>query len=253
MQMRIIPGRYVARAVLGAFLLASFVLSFPVPASAAGYSRRIAIAPFASLTKEDIGGTISVLPRLLASRLMALAGADVLLLPAGGKSPEEAAREAKYPLLLQGTVSKLGKGYSIDVTVADLSTGRIAGAFFAAAATEDDIIAQLGVLSGEIAEKLFDVQGAIRTVSPAPPVAAPAPIPVAPLAVGGASVAAALPPLPLPSSPRPPGDGPRPPSRRSDSPTRSRTRSTASSRETWTPTGTEKSSPGAGTRSTSTG
>lgn len=205
--MRIIPGRHVARAVLVAVLLVSCVLVFPVPASAAGYSRRIAIAPFASLTKEDIGGTVSVLSRLLASRLMALAGADVLLLPAGGKSPEEAAREAKYPLLLQGTVSKLGKGYSIDATATDLSSGRSAGAFFTAAATEDDIIAQLGVLSGEIAEKLFDVQGAIRAVSPVPPAAAPALIPVAPLAIGGvpsapspqAAPAVASPPAPVPT------------------------------------------------------
>ena len=200
--MRIIPGRHVARAILGGILLVSSVLASPDPASAAGYSRRIAIAPFTSLTKEDIGGTVSVLPRLLASRLMALAGADVLLLPAGGKSPEEAAREAKYPLLLQGTVSKLGKGYSIDAAVTDLSTGGSAGAFFAAAATEDDIIAQLGALSGEIAEKLFGVQGAVRTVSPAPPVAAPAPVPVAPLAIGGAA-AAAVPPPPaaIPATP----------------------------------------------------
>jgi len=206
--MRTLPGRHVARAVLVAVLLVSCVQASSVPASAAGYSRRIAIAPFASLTKEDIGGTVSVLPRLLASRLMALAGADVLLLPAGGKSPEEAAREAKYPLLLQGTVSKLGKGYSIDSTVIDLSTGRSAGAFFAAAATEDDIIAQLGVLSGEIAEKLFDVQGAARTVSPAPPAATPAPILPVPLAVGAsppapspqAAPAAAPPPAPVPTT-----------------------------------------------------
>ncbi len=167
--MRTIPGRHAARAALCAVLLFSCVPASPVPAEAAGYSRRIAIAPFASLTKEDIGGTVAVLPRLLGSRLMALAGADVLLLPAGGKSPEEAAREAKYPLLLQGTVAKLGKGYSIDAAVTDLSTGGSAGAFFTAAATEDDIIAQLGLLSGEIAEKLFGVQGAIRAVSPAPP------------------------------------------------------------------------------------
>ncbi|HSQ15457.1 MAG TPA: hypothetical protein VLQ94_04020, partial [Candidatus Binatia bacterium] len=194
-----------ARAVLGATLLVSSVLASPVPASAAGYSRRIAIAPFVSMTKEEIGGTVSVLPRLLASRLMALAGADVLLLPAGGKSPEEAAREAKYPLLLQGTVSKLGKGYSIDATATDLSTGKIAGAFFTAAATEDDIIAQLGALSGEIAEKLFDVQGAIRAMSPPPPPTVPAPVPVVPPAVGGvpaapapqAAPAAAAPPAPV--------------------------------------------------------
>jgi hypothetical protein len=204
--MRILTGRHVARVVVGAILLVSSVLASPVPASAAGYSRRIAIAPFVSMTKEDIGGTVSVLPRLLASRLMALAGADVLLLPAGAKIPEEAAREAKYPLLLQGTVSKLGKGYSIDATATDLETGKTAGAFFAAAATEDDIITQLGVLSGEIAEKLFDVQGAVRAMSPAPPPTAPAPVPVVPPAVGGvptapsppSAPAAAAPPAPVP-------------------------------------------------------
>ena len=216
--MRTIAGRHVARAVLGAVLLLSCVPASPPPASAAGYSRRIAIAPFASLTKEEIGATVSVLPRLLASRLMALAGADVVLLPAGGKAPEEAAKEAKVPLLLQGTVSKLGKGYSVDTTVTDLETGKPAGAFFAVAATEDDIIAQLGVLSGEIAEKLFGVQGAIRASAPPVPVA-PSPAPatiLAPAAVpltGGATGPAAQatpPPLPRPlrSRRRPPRDGP---------------------------------------------
>jgi hypothetical protein len=158
-------------------MLALFLaLLVAAPAIAAGYPRRIAVAPFESLTREDIGSTVSVLPRLVSSRLMALAGADVLLLPAGGKSPADAAKEAKYPLLLQGTVSKLGKGYSIDVVVTDLAEGKSAGAFFAAAATEDDIIAQLGILSGEISEKVFGVQGAVRAVAPvvaAPVVAAP--------------------------------------------------------------------------------
>ena len=203
--MRIALTRFIVRAVLGAVLLLSCVLSVPSPADAAGYSRRIAIAPFASLAKEDIGATVSALPRLLASRLMALAGADVVLLPAGGKAPEAAAKEAKVPLLLQGTVSKLGKGYSVDTTVTDLETGKAAGAFFAVAATEDDIIVQLGVLSGEIAEKLFDVQGAIRaTAPPAPLTASPAspafPAPSAIPAIGGPSIAA---PLAPPSTPVP--------------------------------------------------
>ena len=204
--MRIIPGRHVTCAVLGAVLFLSCVLASSVPASAAGYSRRIAIAPFASLTKEDIGGTVSVLPRLLASRLMALAGADVVLLPAGGKAPEAAAKEAKVPLLLQGTVSKLGKGYSVDTIVTDLETGKTAGAFFAAAATEDDIIAQLGVLSGEISEKLFGVQGAIRATAPPAPGVVPASGAIP--SIGGAPVASALapaatapPPTPPPSTP----------------------------------------------------
>jgi len=168
---------FVARASRVAFLLL-LVLHVAAPALASGYPRRIAVAPFESLAKEDIGSTVAVLPRLVASRLMALAGAEVLLLPAGGKSPADAAREAKYPLLLQGTVSKLGKGYSIDAVVTDLSDGKSAGAFFAAAATEDDIIPQLGILAGEIAEKVFGVQGAVRAASPAPAVPAPVAVPV---------------------------------------------------------------------------
>ncbi len=199
------------RAVPGMALLALLflcVLAQPLPASAAGYSRRIAIAPFTSLTKEDIGATVSVLPRLLASRLMALAGADVVLLPVGGEAPDAEAKEAKVPLLLNGMVSRLGKGYSIDTTVTDLETGKPAGAFFAVAATEDDIIAQLGVLSGEIAEKLFGVQGAIRAMAPPAPIAAsPAPAtgpsPAGIPSIGGglgvsASVPAVAAPTPAP-------------------------------------------------------
>src|SRR5512139_4292486 len=177
-------GRAVVRAAL--FLIVPVILLPASTSVAAGYPRRVAVAPFVSLAKDDIGSTVAVLPRLLASRLMALAGADVLLLPPDGKVPQEAAKEAKYPLLLQGTVSKLGQGYSIDTTVTDLTTGASAGAFFAVAATEDDIILQLGVLSGEIAEKLFGVQGAIRAVSPAPP--PPVAAPAAPAAGGGVAV-----------------------------------------------------------------
>ncbi|MDD5761967.1 MAG: VCBS repeat-containing protein, partial [bacterium] len=116
--------------------------------------------------------------------------------------------EARVPLRLQGTVSKLGKGYSVDTTVTDLETGKTAGAFFAVAATEDDIIAQLGVLSGEIAEKLFGVQGAIRATAPPAPVAASTaptafPAPGAIPSIGGATVAAAQasPPAPVPATP----------------------------------------------------
>lgn len=213
-QTRIVHGRHIGRAVLCAVLLLFCALSSPFPASAAVYSHRIAIAPFASLVKEDIGATVSVLPRLLASRLMALAGADVVVLPTSGKASEAAAKEAKVPLLLQGTVAKLGKGYSVDTTVTDIETGKAVGAFFVVAATEDDIIAQMGVLSGEIAEKLFGVQGAFRTIAPstavivpvpvssigtAPVVSAPAPAPVASVPAPAPAAAASL-PLPVPAT-----------------------------------------------------
>jgi len=95
----------------GAALLILSVLSAPRIASSAEYPRRIAIVPFVNLTGQDeIKPVVSVLPRPLSTRLMALAGAETTLLPAGEKGPEEAAKEAKVPLLLQGTVSKLGRG-----------------------------------------------------------------------------------------------------------------------------------------------
>ncbi|HSL92649.1 MAG TPA: VCBS repeat-containing protein, partial [Candidatus Limnocylindrales bacterium] len=189
-----------------AILICAFT-ALSLPAVSAEYPRRIAIAPFASLAKEDIQQTVSVLPRLLSSRLMALAGAEVLLLPAGEKSAEDAAKGAGLSLLLKGSVAKLGSGYSIDVTVTEVATGKVAGAFFASAATEDEIIPRLGDLATEISEKLFGVKAVVRAYAPPPaaqlPPSSPAvPPPVAP--AGGPS------PVPTPGQvpapvPAPPG------------------------------------------------
>ncbi|MBI5574928.1 MAG: hypothetical protein HY896_01030, partial [Deltaproteobacteria bacterium] len=71
------------------YILVSLFLA--LSAAAAEYPRKVAITPFATITREDIQPTVSVLPRLLSSRLMALAGADVALLPPGDKSPVEQA------------------------------------------------------------------------------------------------------------------------------------------------------------------
>ena len=177
-----------------------------MPAISAEYPRRVAIAPFTNLTgQEEVNPTVSILPRLLSSRLMAIAGAEVLLLPPGGKAPVEEAREARLPLLLQGMVSKVGKGYSIDTTVTDLATGQVAGAFYAAAATEDEIIPQLGSLAAGIAEKVFGVKPAV--VAALPPQTSPAPqlspsvvsLPSAPSG-GVTAPAAARMPVPGPES-----------------------------------------------------
>ncbi|HZW35999.1 MAG TPA: hypothetical protein VFF01_03605, partial [Candidatus Deferrimicrobiaceae bacterium] len=175
-------------------------------AFSAEYPRRVAIAPFVSLAKEDIQQTVSVLPRLLSSRLMALAGADVTLLPTGGKSPVEMAKSSGLPLVVEGTVAKLGKGFSIDVTVTETESGKSAGSFFAAASTEDDIIPQLGVLAGEMSEKLFGVKAAARAAAPAPAPMAVAPVAQPPvLPAGGPAAAPAAAPVPatpvVPSGP----------------------------------------------------
>jgi hypothetical protein len=172
-------------------LFCAITTFFPF-SSAAEYPRRIAIAPFSSLAKEDIQQTVSVLPRLLSSRLMAQAGAEVTVLPPAEKPAAETAKEAGFPLLLQGTVAKLGKGYSIDVTVLDLATGKTAGAFFAAANTEDDIIPQVGTLSSELAEKLFGIKPAARSV--------PAPVSLPQAAPPAGGPPAALPAVRAPSS-----------------------------------------------------
>src|SRR3990170_1330541 len=151
-------------------LAVAVLLAFAAAAWAAEYPRRIAIAPFAVLgPQEEIRQTVDILPRLISSRLMALAGAEVLLLSPADKPAGDAAKKAGQTLLLNGSVAKLGAGYSIDVTVSDLSNGQTAGAFFVAAATVDEIIPRLADLDSDISEKIFGVKTALR-----PPPALPA-------------------------------------------------------------------------------
>jgi hypothetical protein len=194
-----------SRSVLAVLVL----LAVSSAATAADYPRRIAIAPFTILgPHEDIRQTVDILPRLVSSRLMAMTGAEVLVLPPGGGSAEDAAKRAGLPLLLKGSVAKLGAGYSIDVTVTDLTTGQMAGAFFAAAATEDQIILRLGDLAADISEKLFGVKVA-GAYAPPPgyipaPVPSPAAAPTAPPGAAATTQTAVQPgpaPAPAPAAP----------------------------------------------------
>ncbi|HBO68864.1 MAG TPA: hypothetical protein DD658_01420 [Deltaproteobacteria bacterium] len=161
-------GKFGRRAWL-AVGLSGLVLAWLTGTAAAEYPRKVAIAPFTVLTpQEDLRNIVPVLPRLLSSRLMALSGAEVLLLTPGETPPEDAAKKAGYPLLLRGTVAKLGGGYSIDLAAADLAGGKAAGAFFASADTIDAIIPRLDDLAADISEKLFGVKTAARVSAPAP-------------------------------------------------------------------------------------
>jgi hypothetical protein len=184
-----------------AVLLCAAVVLSP-PAASAEYPRRVAIAPFTSLATEDIQQTVAVLPRLLSSRLMALAGAEVMLLQPGERPAVEAARETRVPILLQGTVAKLGKGYSIDVTALEPETGKSAGAFFASAASEDEIIPRLGDLAVEISEKLFGVKAVVRPNLPPPAAQIPTSYPAIPTSAPPAGGPSPVPsPAPVPVSP----------------------------------------------------
>ena len=80
------------------------LLAVSSAASAADYPRRIAIAPFSILgPAQEIRQTVDILPRLVSSRLMAMTGAEVLLIPPGNASPEDAAKEAQEADALFGT------------------------------------------------------------------------------------------------------------------------------------------------------
>jgi hypothetical protein len=195
--------RKIAVRVRPGFVVA-VLLAVSSAASAADYPRRIAVAPFALLgPQEEIRQTVDILPRLVSSRLMALAGAEVLLLPPGETPPEDAAKSAGLPLLLKGSVAKLGAGYSIDVAVTDLATGKIAGAFFVVAGNEDEIIPRLGDLAVEISEKMFGVKAVVKSPPPSPvpaPQVSP-PVVMPPAATTVAKPAVAPPPPVLPSPP----------------------------------------------------
>ncbi|HEY5997502.1 MAG TPA: VCBS repeat-containing protein [Candidatus Deferrimicrobiaceae bacterium] len=175
----------------------------PSPVHAADTSRRIAVAPFAVNGQDDVRPVAALLPRLLASRLMALAGVDAPVLAASDKSPADAAKEADAAFLLQGSVARLGKGYSIDVTVLDAISGKSAGAFFASPANEDEIIPAVGRLAEEISEKLFAVKPAAR---PLPAAASPASAPPSPAVPSMAPAAATRVPVQPAAADAPAGD-----------------------------------------------
>src|SRR3990170_336632 len=205
--MRRREGKSVWRACL-AVGLSGLLLAWFSAVAAAEYPRKVAIAPFSVLTpQEDLRNIVPVLPRLLSSRLMALSGAEVLLLLPGEAAPEEAAKKAGFPLLLKGTVAKLGGGYSIDLAADDLAGGKTAGAFFASADTIDAIIPRLDDLAADVSEKLFGVKSAARAYPP-PPAAQPSagqpPGPVTPVAIPGGPQAAAPVPAAAPSLPAAP-------------------------------------------------
>jgi len=203
-------GNRTVRAWLAAGL-SGLLLALFAGVSAAEFPRKVAIAPFAVLTsQEDLHKIAPLLPRLLSSRLMALSGAEVLILPAGAASPREAAGKSGYPLLLTGSVAQLGAGFSIDLTAEDLAGGGQAGAFFAAAETIDAIIPRLGDLAAEVSEKLFGVKTAVRSY-PLPAVQPQAGIPAVQTPASAVpatpQAAAAVPqavPQPVPAAPSTP-------------------------------------------------
>src|SRR4030067_755390 len=91
------------------FLLFAGLPAVSSVAWAAEYPRRIAIAPFAVLgSQEEIRQTVDILPRLISSRLMALAGVEVLLLSTAHMPAGEAAKNAGQSLLLHASGEKLG-------------------------------------------------------------------------------------------------------------------------------------------------
>jgi hypothetical protein len=91
----------------------------------------------------------------------------------------------------------------------------MAGAFFTAAATEDEIIPRLGDLAADISEKMFGVKTAVRAYTPPQAVPSPVSPPAipAPAATVGAPSAAVSPApvLPSPRAAAPPSAAPPPP------------------------------------------
>jgi hypothetical protein len=169
--------------VTAAILFFSIALAaaFFTPALAAEAPRRAAFAPFSSLT-EEAKPVAPLLARLLAVRVASLSGADTTVLPPDVSDPAAAAKEGGFPFLVTGTVARVGKGYSLDVSAVDPATGAKAGSFFAEAATEDGLIPALSPLAAQISEKLFGVKAAVPAAPAASTAAPPSPAPAAPAA-----------------------------------------------------------------------
>lgn len=171
--------RTVARFLVLAMILAVAAPAAGVAAETAAGGKRLAVLPFAANAPKDISYLQNALRDMLATRLAATVGAQIVprgeidqAVPAAkAYSAEELAGLAaklRADYLVTGTMTALGKSLSIDAKVQPAAADKAAESFFATAPTEDEIIIAIDRLAGDIASRVFGQQTSLAAVAAAP-------------------------------------------------------------------------------------
>lgn len=165
--------------------LAAHGLAFAAPPPS-----RVALLPFEAHADRDLSYLTNGLRDMLASRLTAGAGVEIVPRAAvtqalaGKPSPTEAAAirqlgaTLKADYVLSGSLTALAGSLSLDSTLHPVSGGGTPSSYYATAPREEEIITAIDNLSRQIAEKAFGKQlpaaAATTAVSPIPASGAPA-------------------------------------------------------------------------------
>jgi len=165
-------------------LLACFILTPKYDATAAeGSAKTVAVLPFAMHAPGSMAYLQDGLRSMLASRLAANGGADIIapgkvdaLLPEPAKVLQqseaiELARQLGADFIVTGSLTALGGAMSLDAKVISRDESAQPISFYGAAAQENEVIGAVNQLAWDIAAKVF---GASPPAAAAPAKTAPA-------------------------------------------------------------------------------
>lgn len=150
-------------------LLACLLLTLIVPAAATAQDR-VALLPFTAHADRDMGYLTNGLRDMLASRLTAQAGVEIVPQTAlaqalaGKAAPTDPAglrqlgNKLQADYLLVGSLTALAGSLSLDSTLHSVKGEGAPRTFYATAAREEMIIAAIDTLSWQIAEQAFGKQ-----------------------------------------------------------------------------------------------
>ncbi|MEW6594498.1 MAG: FG-GAP-like repeat-containing protein [Thermodesulfobacteriota bacterium] len=164
--------------VLGALiLLMAAVTAFASPAAPAA-GKKVAFLPFEAHAAKDLSYLTSGIRDMLASRLAAGAKIRVIDRTAVDKAlggaklsqPEQfrsLGKNVGADYVVAGSLTAIGAGMSLDARVFSVASDEPAQAFFATAASENEIITAIDQLTWEIGAKVFSAQRPGAAAAPA--------------------------------------------------------------------------------------
>ncbi len=162
--------------------LVFFLLFFSISVSGSqaqdSPGKTVGINPLTIHSAKDVSYLQAGIRSMIASRLAADAGVRVDLIAPG--QPSSATESYDYQI--DGSLTSLGSGLSLDVEVVDSKHKETPRHFYATAATENDIIGAVDKLASEISHDVFSAPKA--TEAAAGSTSAPAPAPSTPKSTG---------------------------------------------------------------------
>ncbi len=148
------------------FFLGLILFLLPAPPAILGSEGgKVVVLPFNVVAKEDLSLISKSVPRLFSSRLSEETGWEVTL--GDEKEPLSALKATGADYAVAGTITKLGRAYSLDLILFDVK-GQRKGGFYTSADNIDKIIGGLDELAQKVSKSLTGVEKEGRSAPTTP-------------------------------------------------------------------------------------